>query len=277
MARLAEDVGFDSVWVGDHLLYRDPRGLRGPWEAWTQLAALAETTQRVLIGPLVATTAFHSPPMLAKLAATVDEISGGRLILGLGAGWNRVEFDAFGFPYDHRASRFEEAFDVVRRLLAGEAVDHDGRWYRLQGCVLHPPPRPGGPRLMVGSAGPRVLRATLPWVDVWNAWYSWYGNTPEGFARLSADVDDLCGELALDPAGVTRTAAVLVALPDAVGRPQREGGSESTPVTGDPGSIATTLRRFAEAGAEHVQLVIDPITEASIEAMGEVLALLDAG
>jgi len=110
MARTAEDIGLDSVWVGDHYLYRDAQRSRGPWEAWTQLAAIAAITSRVEIGPLVASTSFHEPAVLAKLAATVDEISGGRLILGLGAGWNETEYAAFGFAFDHRVSRFEEAF-----------------------------------------------------------------------------------------------------------------------------------------------------------------------
>ena len=99
IARVAEAVGLDSLWVGDHLLYRDETGSRGPWEAWATLAGLAEVTERVLLGPLVAATAFSNPAVLAKRAATVDEMSGGRLVLGVGAGWNRVEFEAFGFPF----------------------------------------------------------------------------------------------------------------------------------------------------------------------------------
>ena len=113
MAQTAEEIGLDSLWVGDHLLYRYPgEEPRGPWEAWSQLAALAAITTRVQLGPLVAATSFHNPAMLAKKAATIDDISGGRLILGLGAGWNRAEYEAFGFPYDRRVSRFEEAFTI---------------------------------------------------------------------------------------------------------------------------------------------------------------------
>ncbi len=143
MARLAEDVGLDSIWVGDHYLYRDAAGARGPWEAWTQLAALAAVTSRVALGPLVAATAFHQPAVLAKLAATVDEISGGRLVLGLGAGWNDVEFAAFGFPGEQRIARFEEAFTIVRTLLREGHIDFDGRFYQLRDCELLPRgPRP---------------------------------------------------------------------------------------------------------------------------------------
>src|SRR6187551_2905630 len=115
MARTAEAVGFDSIWVGDHYLYRDDgRPERGPWESWTLLAALAAVTERVTLGPLVACAGFHPPGVLAKMAATVDEVSGGRLVLGLGAGWNEAEHDAFGLAFDHRVSRFGEAFAIVR-------------------------------------------------------------------------------------------------------------------------------------------------------------------
>ena len=120
MARAAEEVGFDSIWIGDHLLYDDPE--RGPWEAFTLLSALAAVTERVRLGPLVACAGFHAPGVLAKMAATIDEVSQGRFVLGLGAGWNRREFDAFGIPYDKRVSRFEEAFTIIRGLLAGERV-----------------------------------------------------------------------------------------------------------------------------------------------------------
>src|SRR3954452_1441335 len=116
MAAAGEAVGFESIWLGDHLLYED----RGPWEVWTLMAALAAVTERITIGPLVACVGFHPPGLIAKMAATLDEISGGRFVLGLGAGWNRREFDAFGIPYDKRVSRFAEAFTIIRKMLDGE-------------------------------------------------------------------------------------------------------------------------------------------------------------
>src|SRR5215467_6341332 len=192
LARRAEQAGFDSIWVGDHLLYDLPGGVtRGPHEAWTTLAAIAAVTKRVEIGPLVASTAFHAPAMLAKQAATVDAISGGRLILGLGAGWNEREYRAFGFPYDHRVSRFVEAFTIVRQLLRSGRVDFDGTYYRVEDCVVDPgPTRPGGPPLMLGSTSPRMMRIGLPHVDAWNVWWSEYGNTPDGFAAVRARVEE---------------------------------------------------------------------------------------
>src|SRR3954447_25647861 len=129
LARRSEEAGYDSIWVGDHLIYDLPSGdTRGPYEAWTTLAAIAAVTSSAELGPLVASMAFHAPAMLAKLASTVDAISGGRLILALGAGWNKREFDAFGFPYDRRVSRFEEALTIVAALVRGGRCDFHGEF-----------------------------------------------------------------------------------------------------------------------------------------------------
>jgi probable F420-dependent oxidoreductase len=271
MARTAERVGFDSVWVGDHLLYRgDGRPERGPWEAWTTLAAIAAATERVELGPLVACTGFHAPAMLAKQAATVDEISGGRLVLALGAGWNESEFRAFGFPFDRRASRFEESFEVIRRLIGGERVTVHGDHVRVDDAVLLPPPA-RRPRLMIGSTGRRVLAASLPHVDAWNTWFDWYGNTPEGFAARMAEIDAIAHDVGRDPAEIERSACLLVALdPSTRERPFDPG---APPVTGSPEAIGEAIGAMGEAGADEVILVVDPITERSIETLGGALAL----
>lgn len=280
MARTAEDVGLDSLWVGDHLLFRfSSRPSRGPWEAWSILAALAATTSRVEIGPLVVATTFHAPAMLAKKAATIDEISGGRLILGLGAGWNEAEYRAFGFPYDHRVSRFEEAFTIIRTLLREGAIDFDGQYYQARDCELVPRgPRPAGPPLMVGSIGERMLSITAPHADAWNAWYDWFGNAPEGLAPLNASVDAAAKAAGRAPHAIARTAAVYVQLPGGTGRVQGERPrNPAPPVTGTAEEIAAGLAAFAGAGISHLQLVLDPITAHSIEALGPVLEILDRG
>jgi len=279
IARDAEAAGFDSIWLGDHLLYDLPGvGHRGPWEAWTMLAALAVATERVELGPLVASTSFHQPAMLAKKAATVDALSGGRLILGLGAGWNELEYRAFGFPYDNRVSRFEEAFTIIRTLLREGSIDHVGRYYRAESCVLSPmSPRPGGLPLLLGSIGPRMLRIGLPHVDAWNVWWSDYGNTPDGYREQSAAVDRVCEEVGRDPAEVARTAAVLVRLPGGTGRQMGDYGPQTVePVEGTPGQIADGLAQMAEAGADHIQVVADPISHASMQHLAPVLAELDS-
>jgi probable F420-dependent oxidoreductase len=278
MAQTAEVVGFDSIWLGDHLLYDLPTGPRGPWEVWTSMAALAASTSRIQIGPLVASVTFHAPAMLAKQAATVDAISDGRLILGLGAGWNQREYRAFGFPFNHRVSRFEEAFTIIRSLLRDGQIDFTGEYYEVEDAVLHPRPvRPGGPPLMVGSVSPRMLSITLPHVDAWNVWWSDYGNTPDGFAEVKARVDGEAHDIGREPTDVDATCAIYVQLPGGVGRVMGEygGGPIVEPIRGSASEIADVLRAFADAGASHVQLVLDPITRASIESLSEVLADLD--
>ena len=278
MALLAERIGLDSVWVGDHLLYRDDgKEPRGPWEAWSLLAALAAVTETVEIGPLVAATSFHNPAMLAKKAATVDEISGGRLILGLGAGWNRPDYDAFGFPYDRRVSRFEEAFTIIRELLRTGRSDFNGTFYGLErGQLLPRGPRENGPPLMVGSMGNRMLAITLPHVDAWNAWGPWFGNTVDGYRELHATIDAACRDVGRDPATLERTVALIVAMPGALGRGSSVSEESFDPIPGDADTLAATLRAFADAGVAHVQLVLDPITLDSIAALEPVLAALDA-
>jgi probable F420-dependent oxidoreductase len=265
IALAAEEAGFDSVWLGDHLLYRDDRGERGPWDVWTQLAALAAATSRVRLGPLVAATAFHPPGMLARMAASVDEVSGGRLVFGIGAGWNEVEFRAFGFPFDRLVSRFEESFEIVRRLLAGEHVTFSGQFHRVDGALLLPPPARRIP-LMVGANRPRMLSIALPHVDAWNTWYTHYGNTPEGFAEHNAEVSRACERAGRDPREVERSACVLVRL---------EGGvdhraEKAPPVEAD--ALRGHLRALAAAGAGEAILVANPITEASARELGEMLA-----
>ncbi len=280
IARAAEDVGFDALWLGDHLLYRFASGeTRGPWEAWTMLSALAASTTRIALGPLVAAAAFHAPAMLAKMAATVDEVSGGRLILGLGAGWNETEFRGFGFPFDHRIDRFEEAFTIIRTLLRDGAIDFDGRYFSARDCELLPrPARPGGPPLMVGSVGPRMLRITMPHVDAWNVWFSDTGNTPAGVPPLRKLVDEACRDVGRDPAAVERTVAVLVRLPDGRGRIMGDYAQvRHRPLEGPSEVIAQELRSYAREGIGAVQLVLDPIDRRSVEALAPVLEGLRSG
>ena len=269
MARAAEESGFESIWLGDHLLYRDERGQRGPWDTWTMLAALVASTERVRLGPLVACAAFHPPGVLARMAATVQEVSGGRFVLGIGAGWNETEFRAFGLPFDHRASRFEEVFEIVRLLLAGEHVTYHGRFHRTDDAVLLPRPT-SRPPLMIGSNGERLLRRTLPHVDAWNTWFEDYGNEPSRFATLNERISSFVVEAGREAAEVTRSACTLVVLDrDATERPIRDG---VTPVEGSSERVARHLRELADAGADEIILVLDPITERSIRALGDVVA-----
>ena len=257
IAETAEAVGFESVWVGDHMLYRgDGRAERGPWDAWVLLAAIAASTDRLKLGPLVASTAFHPPGLIARMAATIDEVSRGRFVLGLGAGWNEAEFRAFGIPFDNRVARFEEAFEIIRRLVAGERVTFEGRYHRVEDALVLPRPDRRIP-LMVGTQGPRILSATLPYVDAWNCWYSWYGNTPDGFAALSAKVDGL----------VRRSACVLVSVGGGAGeRPFEEA---APPV--EARNLSKHLQELADAGADEAILVLDPIDKRAVATVAELL------
>lgn len=275
IAVTAEESGFDSIWVGDHLLLRDDEiGTRAPWEAWSTLAALAEATSRVELGPLVAATSFHSPAMIAKKAATVDEISGGRLILGLGAGWNKTEYEAFGFRYDNRVSRFEEAFTIIRTLVREGAIDFSGQFYELRDMELLPAARPDM-KLMVGSNGPRMLRIAAPHVDMWNTWHVWFGNHPSGLALLVAELEEACADVGRDPAEIEKTAAIYVQLSRGEGRVAgSEDRPKAPPITGSHEEIARALGGFAETGLHHIQVVLDPIDAAAVEELAEIRNLM---
>jgi len=273
MARAAEASGFDSIWLGDHLLYDDkpqPAPERGPWEAWTLLSALAAVTERVTLGPLVACAGFHPPGLLAKMASTIDEVSGGRFVLGLGSGWNLREFRAFGLERERRVARFEEAFAIVRGLLAGERVSFAGRYFSAEDAVLLPRPARRTP-LMVGSNGPRMLAATLPHVDAWNTWYADFGNSAEGFAALNERISALAREAGRDPATLTRSACAHVVLDRE--HAERPLLADAPPIEGTPAQIAARLRELGEAGADELIVVAGPITERSIRALGDVIAL----
>src|SRR5687768_17318302 len=188
MTKMAEAVGFDSVWVTDHLIHRSETETRGPWECWSLLSAIAAVTERVEIGPLVLCAGFRNPALLAKMADTVEEISGGRLILGLGAGWNEPEYRAFGYPFDHRVDRFEEALTIIGGLLRDGHIDFEGQYYRARNCELRPRgPRPNGPPIMIGTTGKRMLELTARHADQWNVWFGPIDNSAEKLKTLLQD------------------------------------------------------------------------------------------
>lgn len=276
MALLAEQIGFDSLWVGDHLIYLPPGAPpKAPWEAWSVLAALAEATERVELAPLVACTAFHNPAMLAKKAATIDEISNGRLILGLGAGWNLPDFEPFGFPFDHRVGRFEEAFTIIRTLLADGEVDFHGTYYDLPNCVLTPNgPREGDLPLLVGSIGERMLRATLPYIDSWNAWFEDFENDPLKLREVMARVDRIAEDVGRDPKSFGHTVALLVGVLGSTNRPSVYPSKGQTPISGSTNEIAEKINAFFEEGVDHIQIVLTPITLDAIETFAPVVSQL---
>jgi alkanesulfonate monooxygenase SsuD/methylene tetrahydromethanopterin reductase-like flavin-dependent oxidoreductase (luciferase family) len=226
------------------------------------LAALAAVTTKVELGPLVACTAFREPAFHARTAAAVDEVSNGRLRVALGSGWNEAEFRAFGVPFDRRTARFAEAFEIVRRLLAGERVTVDGSFSTLEAAVLLPPPQ-RMPPLMVGGDGPRLLAATLPHVDWWNTWFDRFGNRADGFADLNTTIDEACERNGRDPADVGRSACLLVEVDGGAG--ERRQQTEAPALSAD--ELPAELAALAQAGADEAILVLDPITEPALRSL----------
>ena len=183
-------------------------------------------------------------------------------MLGLGCGWNEVEFRAFGLPFDHLVSRFEEAFTIIRQLLAGEHVTFHGRYHQVDDAVLLPTP-PTAPKLMLGANAPRMLSIGLPHVASWNTWFSRYGNTAEGFAAENAGIDAAAERAGRDPATLERSACVFVSV-ESAGVRQNDEDIEPVPAE----KLAAHLRALEQAGADEAILVADPISEASIRSLG---------
>jgi alkanesulfonate monooxygenase SsuD/methylene tetrahydromethanopterin reductase-like flavin-dependent oxidoreductase (luciferase family) len=296
MARTAEAVGVDTLFLPDHLLFRksppgnlmqvnmDEGKLRGIWESWTVLSALAEATSRVHLGPLVACTGFRNPAVLAKMADTLDEVSDGRLILGLGAGWHEPEYQAFGIPYDHRVGRFEEALAVIAPLLREGRVDFEGQYYQARDCVLAPRgPRPGGPPILIGAQRPRMMALAARYADVYDADYHLDAG---GVSPMFAALDRACAEAGRDPATITRAAGTRVALAlPGEPRPGRPGGNAPEGAAtfelggmrqmarvGTPAELLAHARTFAAVGVQHLTLsLVHPPGPKGIEMLAPVV------
>lgn len=278
MAERAEQVGFDSFWIPDHLLFRNPgESSHGPWECWSLLCALAASTTRMELGSLVACTAFRNPALLAKMADTLDEISGGRLILGLGAGWHEPEFTAYGYPFDHRVGRFEEAVRLIRTLLRDGQVDVQGTYYDARDCELRPRgPRPQGPPMLIGAlaTGPRMLRLVAEHADLWNGWLMFGRSHPDAVPSLRDAVDAACLSAGRDPATLGRTVGVAVDQRDPQERPPI-APEKPQPLTGSPEELATAMRDLAAHGISHVQVIPSLNGLEGVEAFAPVLEILD--
>jgi len=268
-AQEAESNGFDCIWLADHLLYRKPgEPARGIWECWTMLAALAEATQRVEIGTLVLANSFRNPAILAKMATTADEVSHGRVILGIGAGWNEPEYQAFGLPFDHRVDRFEEALQILRPLLHEGHVDFAGRYYQARNCDDVPRgPRPQGPPLMVGAEGPRMLRLAAQYADLWNTGYT---GKPETMAEPLRKIEAACREVGRDPATLGVTALVGLWFPDL--QPKKPTFFDN-PLSGTAEEIAAAMRGYAELGVQQIMFQCEPYVPQTLQRLTEALQL----
>lgn len=278
MAVRAESIGMDSFWVPDHLIFKKPgEPVHGPWECWSLLAALGVATNRIEIGSLVSCFSFRNPGLVAKTADTVDEISGGRLILGLGAGWHEPEYEAFGFPFDHRFARFEEALTVIGTLLREGQIDHQGEYYTLRECELRPRgPRQQGPPLLIGALAtrPRMLRLAAEYADLWNGWLVQANSSAEEIPALRSAVDLACEKAGRAPGQLGRTVGICVDQRPARDRTAYPEGMK--PLSGSPEEIAQELKAFASQGIEHIQITPLVPGVAGVEALAPVLELLDA-
>jgi len=255
LARQAEDGGVDSLWLSDHFFYRapdQPVGTEtGYHEAWTLLSALAATTSRVELGTLVLATSFRPPGLLAKMAATVDDVSGGRLILGLGCGWHEPEYEAFGYPFDHRVGRFEEALRIIVPLVHRERVTFDGLYSQVREAEIRPTPiRPDLP-ILVAAKGHRMLALTARYADAWQT--AWFGHPDDRYRQRHADLLAACEAEGRDPATIQVTIGVSIG--------GDTDGDASVALT--PDAIAGALAAWREIGADHVQFAVEPATSAS--------------
>ncbi len=271
VAQQAETDGFDSLWLPDHFLYRDPgKPTRGIWECWTILAALAEATDRVELGTLVTCNSFRNPAILAKMATTVDEVSQGRLILGIGAGWNEPEYQAFGLPFDHRVGRFEEALQILKPLLREGHVDFAGQYYQARDCEDVPRgPRSAGPPLMVGCerGSPRMLKLTAQYADLWNTGYM---GGPESMTEPLVKIQDACRAVGRDPATMGVTALVGLWFPDLQAS---QPSFFDNPLSGTVEDIAAAMRGYEALGVEHIMFQCEPYVPEAIRRLTEALSI----
>ncbi|MGH2516096.1 MAG: LLM class flavin-dependent oxidoreductase [Ktedonobacterales bacterium] len=270
MAQAAEDVGLDSFWLADHLLYRFPgKPEAGAWEVFPFLGALAEATKRITLGPLVACTSFRSPALLAKMAESMDEITGGRFILGLGAGWHEPEYTAFGYPFDHRAARFEEALKIIVPLLREGHVDFHGAYYEATDTVLRPRgPSQGRFPIWIGAHRPRMLRLVARYADTWNT--VWHERS-DAIEAQKVQIAAACQAVGRDPATLELTAGTFAHILASGEQPK----PDESHIAGSPEEVALALKGFADAGVKHLVVLVEPESAEGIARFGEVVTLLD--
>lgn len=275
MALAAEESGLDSVWAADHLVFQDDGTWSGIHESWTILTAVAAITERVEIGPLVLALPFRNPAVTAKMAAALDEVSGGRLILGVGCGWHEPEFDAFDFPFDHRVGRFEEALSILLPLLRTGEATFQGRWHHANARLLPPGPRPKGPPILIAGKRPRMLRLVARHADAWNA--AWYGRRDEAkeLEQRIAALHEACAEVGRDPGKISLSAGLFVHFPN-LPDPAYEDAPTNA-IAGDANEVGRELAAYRELGMEHLIVHLWPPTAAAVRELGRAAEITRAG
>ena len=262
LAEAAEETGLDSVWLADHLVYKAPDGASyGMHEAWTLLSAVAAVTNRVELGTMVLCASFREPGIVAKMAAAIDEVSDGRLILGVGAGWHDPEYEAFGFPTDHRVGRFAEWLEIVARLVRGETFTFDGTYHQVKDAVLEPAPARQIP-VLVASRQPRMLELTAKWADSWNT--AWFGEPNEKVDERLADI-----RTALAAAGRTDEVSITVGI--VVRDPEQPPIADpaANAIAGTPAELAEVIKAYESLGVTHLIAALEPNTPQTVAHLAE--------
>ncbi len=258
----AEGQGFDSVWMFDHFFDRSRPWTQGMHEAWTIVSAVAAVTQRIEIGTLAVCSSFRTPGLAAKMAVTADHVSGGRLILGLGAGWHDEEYRAFGYPVDHRVDRFEEALQIVGSLLRGGAVSFDGRYHGVRDAEIVPGPSRRIPLLVAGE-GPRMLRLAARHADAWNT--AWYGAPDEELRRSMEAFREALEAEGRDPASVTTTVGMIVRDAD------RIGSDDEREFAGSVEELARMIDAYGRLEVGHLIIQLAPHDEPSLDRLADAI------
>ncbi len=273
LAIRGEEIGFDTVWIPDELLWRPAEGdVRGWWECVAMSGAVAAATSRVKVGTWIMSALHRNPGLTAKAVETLDEISGGRFVFGLGSGHAGRQAHAFGLPEDHVYGRFEEAVEIIVPLLRHGHAEFEGTFHAARDLEHRPVgPRPGRIPIMIGAKGPKMLRLAALHADIWS-WYVEERSDLEEFGPRLAALEAACLEVGRDPATIGKSAGIVVEPTAITGAAEVLG----TPVRGSADEIADGLRAFRAGGFTQVEVLLWPRTVAAVEAMAPVLELLDA-
>lgn len=273
MAQLAEELGFDTVWIPDELLWRVDEwpGPRGWWECVAMAGAVAASTSRVEVGTWVLSALHRNPGLTAKVAETLDEISAGRFLLGLGSGHAGRQGEAFGYPPDHTIGRFDEALQIIVPLLREGRADFAGQYHRAVNLEQRPRgPRPGGIPLMLGGHRERTMGLAVRYADIWSA-YATDSSLPDAFEPMLTQLDAICAAQGRDPASLGRSIGVFVEPTD---DHRAEASGMGIPISGSLEEIGDRLRAFDDMGVTRLELVLWPNTAAALEAVAPVLSML---
>ncbi|HXI81672.1 MAG TPA: LLM class flavin-dependent oxidoreductase [Verrucomicrobiae bacterium] len=286
----ADRAGLDSLWTWDHLM-----SIVGPWqqpilEGWTTLAAFAALTDRPTLGLMVGANTFRNPGLTAKLATTLDQISGGRAVLGIGGAWFEREHTGYGFEtwgsgFGERLDRLDESVSLLRRLLDGERIgEHVGRFYRMRDALVEPQPVQARLPILIGGSGPKkTLRTTARYADAWNA-----GGTLDDLREKDAILRERCAEVGRNPDEIERTTSVWLAIRDDPAEARRVLAANAAAngdtladddlaYVGTPAKIADELRPIVELGFRHIIIdAMSPYDAETLERLPEVRELLDA-